>query len=75
MVGQDSQKYFPLSADVGLLEGLGGTSLLNANVFMPADRKTMASKIWPKEIRDEGLEMCTVYTFLTLYLQWKSNAT
>ena len=33
--------------------GLGGTSLLNANVFLEADHKTMAMSPWPKEIRDD----------------------
>ncbi|KAK4212109.1 hypothetical protein QBC37DRAFT_202053 [Rhypophila decipiens] len=31
--------------------GLGGTSLMNANVFMEADKKTLALKAWPPEIR------------------------
>ncbi|KAK4239136.1 cholesterol oxidase [Achaetomium macrosporum] len=32
--------------------GLGGTSLINANVFMEADKETLAMKAWPPEIRD-----------------------
>ncbi len=40
-------------------QGLGGTSPLNANVFLPADPQTLASKHWPKEIRDAGLVKCT----------------
>ncbi|KAK3325424.1 hypothetical protein B0H66DRAFT_123518 [Apodospora peruviana] len=38
--------------------GLGGTSLMNANVFMEADRKTLAMKAWPPEIRSnvQGLD-------------------
>lgn len=35
--------------------GLGGTSLINANVFMEADKDTLAMKAWPEEIR-EGLD-------------------
>ncbi|KAH6699057.1 hypothetical protein BKA61DRAFT_496631 [Leptodontidium sp. MPI-SDFR-AT-0119] len=31
--------------------GLGGTSLLNANVFLEADAKTMKMPCWPKELR------------------------
>ncbi|KAI9049250.1 hypothetical protein LZ554_007097 [Drepanopeziza brunnea f. sp. 'monogermtubi'] len=31
--------------------GLGGTSLLNANVFLEADAKTMKMSCWPKELR------------------------
>ncbi|KAK3945806.1 cholesterol oxidase, partial [Diplogelasinospora grovesii] len=32
--------------------GLGGTSLMNANVFMEADKGTLAMKAWPPEIRN-----------------------
>lgn len=45
-----------------LAKGLGGTSLLNANVFMRADPQTLASKLWPNEIRDAGLDKCTKHT-------------
>lgn len=31
--------------------GLGGTSLLNANIFMEADNKTMALDCWPQELQ------------------------
>ncbi|XMA12769.1 hypothetical protein WAI453_005560 [Rhynchosporium graminicola] len=31
--------------------GLGGTSLLNANVFLETDSKTMKMPCWPKELR------------------------
>jgi choline dehydrogenase-like flavoprotein len=34
--------------------GLGGTSLLNANVFLEADKGTMGLEDWPKELRREG---------------------
>ncbi|KAG9229136.1 hypothetical protein BJ875DRAFT_388006 [Amylocarpus encephaloides] len=33
--------------------GLGGTSLLNANVFMEADNGTMNLDIWPKELKGD----------------------
>ncbi|KAI1733578.1 glucose-methanol-choline oxidoreductase [Xylaria scruposa] len=33
--------------------GLGGTSLINANVFLEADEEVLAMEQWPKEIRDE----------------------
>ncbi|GAB1314406.1 Cholesterol oxidase [Madurella fahalii] len=38
--------------------GLGGTSLINANVFMEADKETLAMKAWPPEIRSnvDGLD-------------------
>lgn len=31
--------------------GLGGTSLLNANIFLEADDKTMAMSCWPEELQ------------------------
>jgi hypothetical protein len=31
--------------------GLGGTSLINANVFLEADKETLAMGQWPEEIR------------------------
>ncbi|KAI0779458.1 cholesterol oxidase [Fomes fomentarius] len=34
--------------------GLGGTSLMNANVFLRADDDTMAMKAWPPELREKG---------------------
>ncbi|KAK7532801.1 uncharacterized protein J3D65DRAFT_557668 [Phyllosticta citribraziliensis] len=33
--------------------GLGGTSLLNANVFLEADSRTLAMGEWPPEIRND----------------------
>jgi choline dehydrogenase-like flavoprotein len=41
--------------------GLGGTSLLNANVFLEADDGTMRLPCWPKEIRDNGLKELEEY--------------
>ncbi|ERS98737.1 hypothetical protein HMPREF1624_05525 [Sporothrix schenckii ATCC 58251] len=39
--------------------GLGGTSLINANVFLRADEKTMGMKAWPPELREKGaLDEC-----------------
>ncbi|CAG8962220.1 hypothetical protein HYFRA_00005273 [Hymenoscyphus fraxineus] len=34
--------------------GLGGTSLLNANVFLEADNGTMNMDVWPEELRGDG---------------------
>ncbi|KAF2458980.1 hypothetical protein BDY21DRAFT_282680 [Lineolata rhizophorae] len=34
--------------------GLGGTSLLNANIFLKADHKTMAQQDWPDELMEPG---------------------
>ncbi|RDW87272.1 FAD protein [Coleophoma crateriformis] len=31
--------------------GLGGTSLLNANIFLEADEETLKTKCWPEELR------------------------
>lgn len=39
-----------------MFKGLGGTSLINANVFMPADRQTLGMKLWPPEIRNNVQE-------------------
>ncbi|KAL1870800.1 hypothetical protein VTK73DRAFT_2429 [Phialemonium thermophilum] len=33
--------------------GLGGTSLINANVFLEADEGTLSTKMWPPEIRND----------------------
>ncbi|KAH8723205.1 hypothetical protein GQ44DRAFT_774258 [Phaeosphaeriaceae sp. PMI808] len=38
--------------NVFLGNGLGGTSLLNANVFIPADSRTLQLNAWPAEIRN-----------------------
>ncbi len=37
--------------------GLGGTSLINANVFMEADKETLGMRAWPPEIRGKVDEM------------------
>lgn len=34
--------------------GLGGTSLLNANIFLEADQGTMGMDTWPKDLRKPG---------------------
>jgi hypothetical protein len=33
--------------------GLGGTSLLNANVFLEADPRVLKMKVWPHELKEE----------------------
>lgn len=39
--------------------GLGGTSLLNANVFLEADSKSLAMDAWPEALRKPGaLDKC-----------------
>lgn len=44
------------------LAGLGGTSLMNANVFLEADADTLAMKVWPQQIREDPgcLDKCEV---------------
>lgn len=53
-----SARYEWWVADLGT--GLGGTSLINANVFMTADKATLNMKAWPPEIREnaDGLDEC-----------------
>ena len=40
---------------------LGGTSLINANVFLEADKNTLSMPVWPEEIRKDpsGLDKCS----------------
>jgi hypothetical protein len=42
--------------------GLGGTSLLNANVFIEADHRTLSQNVFPPEIRANpgDLDECTL---------------
>lgn len=41
--------------------GLGGTSLINANVFLECDKRTLALGAWPPELRKDpdALRACT----------------
>ncbi|KAK7613132.1 hypothetical protein JOL62DRAFT_498300 [Phyllosticta paracitricarpa] len=41
--------------------GLGGTSLLNANVFLEADRRTLAMSEWPPELRNDPTSLDPYY--------------
>lgn len=34
-------------------QGLGGTSLMNANVFLEANHDALRMKAWPEEIRND----------------------
>ena len=45
--------------------GLGGTSLLNANVFLEADDETLQIKSWPAEIREKPgcLRECMCFAY------------
>ena len=42
--------------------GLGGTSLLNGNMFLHADKKTLSMDDWHPDIKNnpEGLNKCKV---------------
>ena len=44
--------------------GLGGCSLINANVYLEADPQTLQMSEWPKEIREnpDSLAQCTYWT-------------
>ena len=44
------------------LLGLGGTSLVNANVFLQADHRTLSQPSFPPEIRNDPscLDECTI---------------
>ncbi|TDZ22449.1 Cholesterol oxidase [Colletotrichum orbiculare MAFF 240422] len=48
-----------LNAVVG--NGLGGTSLMNANVFLEADEATLSMPIWPKAIRENPDDLKKYY--------------
>ncbi|OLN95454.1 Cholesterol oxidase 2 [Colletotrichum chlorophyti] len=48
-----------LNAVVG--NGLGGTSLMNANVFLEANEATLSMPIWPKAIRDDPSSLKKFY--------------
>lgn len=47
-------------AEFWLVKGLGGTSLVNGNIYLEADRSTLAASAWPSEITGdpECLEKC-----------------
>lgn len=44
--------------------GLGGTSLLNANVFLEADQQVLNMNCWPAELKDEAVwKKCMLFLF------------
>lgn len=47
---------------IGII-GLGGSSLINAGVFLKADERTLQMSPWPSEIRDEPstLDECKLH--------------
>ena len=55
-LGDPNDLYeFVVSDDISVLQGcgLGGTSLINANVALDTDPKVFENPIWPKELRDD----------------------
>jgi hypothetical protein len=53
--------------------GLGGTSLINANVFLRADGATLSMEEWPSEIRQYGnLDKCALGSPL-ISREWLTN--
>lgn len=65
-VGKKSSLYQTIKGDgqdVFLGCGLGGTSLINAGVFLQADQEILKSKDWPEEIRGsfDALDQCKPY--------------
>ncbi|AEO62896.1 uncharacterized protein THITE_41229 [Thermothielavioides terrestris NRRL 8126] len=51
--------------------GLGGTSLINANVFIEADKETLAMQDWPPEIRNNVDELDRYYDKVAAVLEPK----
>ena len=56
LLGDPTSLYdFVVSKDITVLQGcgLGGTSLINANVALDADPRVFENPVWPKELRDD----------------------
>ncbi|CAG8906406.1 unnamed protein product [Penicillium egyptiacum] len=49
--------------------GLGGSSLVNAGVFLKADKRTLQMSPWPSEIRDEPTTLDEYYSRAETMLQ------
>ncbi|KAJ5779576.1 CAZyme family AA3 [Penicillium paradoxum] len=49
--------------------GLGGTSLINAGVFLKADKKTLQMSPWPSEIKNEPSHLDEYYSRAETMLQ------
>jgi hypothetical protein len=52
------------------LPGLGGTSLLNANVFLEADPRTLSQNVFPPEIRENPSNLKHCIITATVKLTW-----
>ncbi|KAL5611619.1 hypothetical protein BROUX41_000796 [Berkeleyomyces rouxiae] len=49
--------------------GLGGTSLINANVFLPADKGVLSLPTWPTEIREDPESLNQYYDKVAAVLE------
>ena len=59
MVSITNQPVLSHSIAVDVCVGLGGTSLVNANVFLRPDPRVFQSSEWPSELREPGvLDKC-----------------
>ncbi|KZO92761.1 FAD/NAD(P)-binding domain-containing protein [Calocera viscosa TUFC12733] len=47
------QLHLGKNQNVFVANGLGGTSLLNANVALRADERTLGLDVWPRELRED----------------------
>lgn len=58
--GKDAREAVLLNSASDRSIGLGGTSLINSNVFLEADARSLSAEVWPSEIRNnpECLKMC-----------------
>jgi cholesterol oxidase len=54
---------FRANQDIGVFIGcgLGGTSLVNAGVVLPAEPRALADEVWPQALRDDGPGMRAGY--------------
>ena len=56
MIGEPTDLYEAVvSKDITVVQGcgLGGTSLINANVALDTDQRVFESSIWPPEIQED----------------------
>ncbi len=54
---------YHFNADINMLVGcgLGGTSLINANVFLPPDERVFDDERWPRQIRSDAEHILNEY--------------
>ena len=56
-IGSETGLYdFRANDDIGVFIGcgLGGTSLVNAGVVLPAEQRVLADPVWPQALRDDA---------------------